>query len=32
MPGWDLSDGRAWQLVLLIRQFANENTSPQQEK
>ena len=32
MPGWDLSDERAWQLVLLIRQFANENTSPQQEK
>ncbi len=32
MPGWDLSDGHSWQLVLLIRQFANENTSPQQEK
>lgn len=32
MPGWDLPDGRIWQLVLLIRQFANENNSPHQEK
>jgi hypothetical protein len=28
MPGWDLPDGRVWQPVLLIRQFANESTSP----
>ena len=27
IPGWDMPDGRVWQLVLLIRQFANENTS-----
>jgi mono/diheme cytochrome c family protein len=32
MPGWDLRDEQIWNLVLLIRQFANENTSAQPGK
>jgi mono/diheme cytochrome c family protein len=29
MPGWDLPDEQVWKLVLIIRDFANNNTSRQ---